>query len=98
LGIGEVFGDKSAVVETESYGYRKLYALETPDCRFVTYMEMELETGEHYIEIEPTFRQTISDYFVVPHIQNMAEVSILEEGEKGFRVLVGERKRKWYSR
>lgn len=42
--------------------------------------------------LEQLFRQTISDYFVVPHIQNMAEVSILERDEKGFRVLVGEKK------
>jgi len=92
FGDWEVFGDKSAVVETESYGYRKLYALETPDCRFVTYMEMELETGEHYIEIEPMFRETIGDYFVVPHIQNNADVSILEREKDGFTVLV-EKKR-----
>jgi hypothetical protein len=83
-----VSGSKSAVVETEDYGWRKLYALETPDNRFVTYIETELEVGEHYIEIEPMFRQTISDYFVVPHIQNMASVYIMKILKNGFKVLV----------
>ena len=81
-------GTKSAVVETKNYGSRKMYALETPDNRFVTYVETELEIGKHYIEIEPMFRQTISNYFVVPHIQNMAFVSIIERKDDGFLVLV----------
>ena len=34
------------------------------------------------------FRQTISDYFVVPHIQNMASVSIVERKEDGFMIMV----------
>ena len=82
------YGTKAAVVETANFGHRKLYALETPDNRFVTYIEKELDIGEHYIEIEPMFMETISDYFVVPHIQNMASVSILERFEDGFRVLI----------
>ena len=91
-GAFSVTGQKSAVVETEDYGWRKLYALETPDNRFVAYMEKELDIGEHYIEIEPMFRQTISDFFVVPHVQNNADVSILERKRDGFMVLV-EKKR-----
>lgn len=87
-GAFSVTGQKSAVVKTEDYGWRKLYALETPDNRFVTYVEKELPIGEHYIEIEPMFRQTISDYFVVPHIQNMASVYIVEILKNGFKVLV----------
>ncbi|WP_078577446.1 phage tail spike protein [Salipaludibacillus agaradhaerens] len=85
-----VSGSKAAVVDTESYGTRKMYALETPDSRFVAYTEHVLEEGEHYIEIEPMFLETISptDYFVVPHIQNAAEVVILERKEGKFRVWV----------
>jgi hypothetical protein len=81
-------GTKAATVQTDTYGLRKLYALETPDNRFVTYIEKELPIGEHYIEIEPMFRQTISSYFVVPHVQNMSSVSIVEIEENGFGVLV----------
>lgn len=81
-------GTKAATVDTKDYGMRKLYALETPDNRFVTYIKKELDIGEHYIEIEPMFRQTISDYFVVPHIQNMASVFIVERKESGFSVLI----------
>jgi len=84
----EVYGQKSAVVETENYGMRKLYAIESPENRFITYIERELEPGEHYIEIEPMFRETISEYFVVPHIQNMASVYIVEILKNGFKVLV----------
>jgi hypothetical protein len=85
-----VSGSKAAVVDTESYGTRKMYALETPDSRFVAYTEHVLEEGEHYIEIEPMFLETIcsTDYFVVPHIQNAAEVVILERKEGKFRVWV----------
>ncbi|MCR6110071.1 phage tail protein [Bacillus sp. A301a_S52] len=85
-----VSGSKSALVETDSYGERLMYALETPDSRFVAYTEHVLEEGEHFIEIEPMFLETISptDYFVVPHIQNAAEVVILERKEGKFRVWV----------
>jgi phage minor structural protein len=85
-----VSGSKSAVVQTDNYGERLMYALETPDSRFVSYTEHVLEEGEHFIEIEPMFLETISptDYFVVPHIQNAAEVVILERKEGKFRVWV----------
>ncbi len=83
-----VSGSKSAIVDTENYGKRLMYALETPDVRFVTYMEMKLPVGKHFIEIEPMFRETIEDYFVIPHIQNMASVSIISCEKNGFNVLV----------
>jgi phage minor structural protein len=85
-----VDGSKSASVDTNTYGRRLMYALETPDSRFVSYTEHVLEEGEHFIEIEPMFLETISptDYFVVPHIQNAAEVVILERKEGEFRVWV----------
>ncbi|MGP4038326.1 phage tail spike protein [Gracilibacillus sp. D59] len=86
-----VTGSKSAIVDTDNYGARKMYALETPDNRFVAYTEHVLEEGEHVILIEPMFRETISNYFVVPHIQNSAEVTILERLENSFKVLVSER-------
>lgn len=84
-------GTKAATVDTKDYGMRKLYALETPDNRFVTYIETKLEIGKHFIKIEPMFKQTISDYFVVPHIQNMSNVSIIEREEGGFTVLIEEK-------
>ncbi|MFD2046006.1 phage tail spike protein [Ornithinibacillus salinisoli] len=87
-GSHSVSGTKSAVVETENYGMRKMYSLETPDSRFTTFMEMALDVGEHVIEIEPMFLETVNGFFIVPHIQNNADVAILERNETSFKVLI----------
>jgi len=83
-----VSGTKAALVETENYGKRLMYALETPDNRFVAYTEHLLEEGEHWITIEPMFLETISNYFIVPHVQNASDVIVLERREGKFRVWV----------
>ncbi|ENH96895.1 hypothetical protein J416_08282 [Gracilibacillus halophilus YIM-C55.5] len=50
-----VSGSKSAIVDTVYYGTRKMYAVESPDNRFVAYTEHVLEESEHEIIIEPMF-------------------------------------------
>src|SRR5690606_10965671 len=45
-------GTKSAIVETESYGMRKLYAIEAPDVRFMDVIKIDIE-GEQWVEINP---------------------------------------------
>lgn len=83
-----VDGTKAATVETKSYGKREMYALETPDNRFVAYIEKNLPEGENWIEICPMFIETISSYFIVPHVQNASDVIILERHATKFRVWV----------
>ena len=77
-----------SIVQTENYGERKMYSVESPDKRYVSYTEHELEIGEHTISIEPMFLETISSYFVVPHIQNGSEVTVLERLSSSFKVFV----------
>ncbi|MGJ9384248.1 hypothetical protein [Salipaludibacillus sp. CF4.18] len=55
---------------------------------FTTHMEMNLEEGIHEIGIEQIYREVISSYFVVAHVQNQTAVTILERMTDRFKVLV----------
>ncbi|AQS55300.1 hypothetical protein B0W44_05385 [Novibacillus thermophilus] len=87
-----VAGSKSAVVETENYGKRLMYALETPDSRFMDVIETTLEPGEHWIELNPMFAETINGYSVFPITQDGGRVQVLEREPKRFKLrVIGEK-------
>jgi hypothetical protein len=60
-------GTKSAIVETEAYGWRSLYAVESPQNWFEDFGRATLAGGEAMVSIEPVFAQTVNlgkDYHV----------------------------------
>jgi len=66
-----VVGVKNAVVETATFGKRKLYALESPENWFEDFGHAKLVNGRAVITIEPVFAETVNtegDYhvFVTP--------------------------------
>ncbi len=75
-------GTKSATVETEHYGTRKLYAIEAPDVRFIDVVKVDNLEGEQWVEINPMFAETISDYEVFYN----GTVEILEKQPGRFKV------------
>ena len=81
-------GTKSAVVDTENYGKRKLYAVEAADNRFCTVIEKTLSAGAHWIDLEPMFAETINGYTIMPIPQGRGEASILAVDAKRFQVQV----------
>ncbi len=83
-----VNGTKAALVETENYGRRKLYAVESPDNRFMDIVETSLDPGEHWIELNPMFAETINGYSVFPIAQDGGQVRVLEKEPLRFRLKV----------
>jgi hypothetical protein len=66
-----VSGAKNAVVETASFGKRKLYAVESPENWFEDFGRATLVNGHAVVKIEPVFAETVNtegDYhvFVTP--------------------------------
>ncbi len=60
-------GAKSAAVQTQEFGPRKLYALESPQSWFEDFGSARLVDGAARVPIEPVFAQTVNlnlDYFV----------------------------------
>jgi hypothetical protein len=60
-------GTKSAAVDTEDYGKRKLYAMESPQNWFEDFGSSQLVNGSVRVAIESIFAQTVNlgeDYFV----------------------------------
>lgn len=54
-----VSGSKSAVVQTEHYGQRLLYAVEAPENRFTDEGKGQLVNGSATVQIDPIFTETI---------------------------------------
>jgi hypothetical protein len=52
-------GTKSAVVETEDYGTRKMYAVESPEVWFEDFGQGQLASGQTTVTIDPMFLSTI---------------------------------------
>lgn len=52
-------GSKNAVQYTDSYGYRLLYARESPECRYIDEGFGILENGECRIQLDPIFLECI---------------------------------------
>jgi len=53
-------GTKSAVVDTQDYGWRHLYAVESPQNWFEDFGLATLAAGEAVVPIEPIFAQTVN--------------------------------------
>jgi hypothetical protein len=53
-------GTKSAIVETRNYGWRALYAIESPQNWFEDFGQATLTAGEAVVSIEPIFAQTVN--------------------------------------
>jgi hypothetical protein len=67
--IGDIgaSGTKSAIVQTEDYGWRHLYAVESPQNWFEDFGRETLSGGEAIVTIEAIFAQTVNldeDYHV----------------------------------
>jgi len=60
-----VTGAKSAVVSTENYGQRRLYAVEAPDVRFSDEGMAHLQDAQARVQLDPIFLETIEgDYLI----------------------------------
>jgi len=53
-------GTKSAIVETQDYGWRHLYAVESPQNWFEDFGQATLAAGEAVVSIESIFAQTVN--------------------------------------
>ena len=53
-------GTKSALVDTQAYGKRALYAMESPEIWFEDFGSAQLVNGQATVTIEPLFLQTIN--------------------------------------
>lgn len=53
-------GTKSAIVQTQAYGRRKLYCMESPEIWFEDFGTAQLVNGQATVTIEPLFLQTIN--------------------------------------
>lgn len=80
-----VQGTKSAVVNTKSYGSRLMYAVESPDNRFMDIVQCELVEGEQWVKFNEMFAETINGYDVFV-FNNKAEIEILEKEHSRFKV------------
>ena len=58
----EVVGEKAALVKTESYGDRELYAVESPNQWFEDFGSARLNDGAAQVAIEPVFAQTVNTH------------------------------------
>ncbi len=84
-------GAKPALVETENYGTRKLYAVEAPEVRFSDEGMGRLENGTTRIQLDPIFLETIEGNFLVhltPYSDALLYVS--ESGDNYFEVTAGQ--------
>ncbi len=53
-------GYKSAIVDTQDYGWRTLYAVESPQNWFEDFGQATLASGEGVVSIDPIFAQTVN--------------------------------------
>lgn len=83
-----VDGSKSAIVQTDNFGERLMYAVEAPESRFMDVIEEILEEGEHWIGINHIFAETISDYSVIPFAEGGGSIKVIEKENKRFKVEV----------
>lgn len=88
LGDFAVDGSKSAIVQTDNFGERLMYAVEAPESRFMDVIEEILEEGEHWIGINHIFAETINDYSVIPFAEGGGSIKVIEKEDKRFKVEV----------
>lgn len=68
-------GAKPAIVETESYGKRKMYAVEDAEVRFTDEGLGTLENGVARIDLDPMFLETIEGEYLV-HVTPYGNASL----------------------
>jgi hypothetical protein len=86
-----VQGSKSAVVATEQYGQRQLYAVESPEVWFEDVGSGQLVNGQARVSFEAIFEQTINTaqayhVFVTPISDGPVLLSVMDKGGDGFTV------------
>ncbi len=82
-------GTKAATVETESYGARKLYAIEAADVRFSDEGLAQLRDGTARIDLDPVFVETIEEpYIITVTPYGNASLYVAEIGTDHFTVKV----------
>jgi len=84
-------GTKSALVETQDYGPRRLYAIESPEVWFEDFGGGELVNGESVVTFEPIFAQTVNlaetyHVFLTPVGDEPALLFVTHKGTTGFTV------------
>lgn len=85
-----VSGTKDAVVQTETYGERKLYAIESPGVWFEDFGKARLVDGVAVVEIDPIFAETVNleagyHVFLTP-VGGWANLYVAAEGPTSFEV------------
>ncbi len=85
-----VIGSKSAVVQTETYGERKLYAIESPGVWFEDFGKARLVDGVAVVRIDPIFAETVNletgyHVFLTP-VGGWANLYVAAEGPTSFEV------------
>ncbi len=86
-------GSKSAVVDTEDYGKRKLYAVESSEVWFEDIGSAKLVDGEATVTIDPIFAQTVNlgdEYHVFVQVYGDAEVYVTDRTPTQFEVRLRE--------
>ncbi len=58
--FNRMLGTKSAVVDTQSYGRRLLYTIESPEVWFEDFGSARLEKGVALVELDPIFLETVT--------------------------------------
>jgi hypothetical protein len=84
-------GTKSAVLRTESYGQRAVYAMESPEVWLEDFGTASLVDGVATVTLEPIFAQTVNlekgyHVFVTPITDESVVLSITAKTTTGFRV------------
>jgi hypothetical protein len=84
-------GTKSAIVQTQDYGWRKLYAVESPSNWFEDFGQGQLAGGQAILAIDPVFAQTVNlaepyHVFVTPLSDVPILLFVTEKGTDSFTV------------
>jgi hypothetical protein len=84
-------GTKSAIVETEDYGWRHLYAQESPGNWFEDFGAAQLLNGQATVSFEPIFAQTVNvtetyHVFVTPLGETPVLLFVTKKAPTGFTV------------
>lgn len=82
-------GTKAAVVETQDYGWRKLYAVESPEVWFEDFGTGHLIDGIAAIDFEPIYAQTVNfsiEYHVFLTPLGDCQMYISDKGSESFTV------------
>ncbi len=84
-------GTKSAMVQTQNYGSRSLYAIESPEVWFEDFGTGQLVNGEATVFFDPIFAQTVSltetyHVYLTPLSDEAVVLFVTEKGPTSFTV------------